>query len=683
MIELKDVSKYYNSNGVVTVALKHVNLKLNKNEIVAITGESGSGKSTLLNIITGMDNYDEGEIYFKGNETSYFNNDDMDNFRKKHVGFIFQNYNIIDSYTVLQNVMLPLLINGVNKKEAKEKALALIEKVGLSQKIKNRGSKLSGGEKQRVIIARALASDCDILACDEPTGNLDSKTGKEIIDLIQSVAKDKLVLIVTHNYDEVKDIASRKLVVADGEIIKDEVLVETNEDEGVILNLDNKPTPKKTLGLLTKFNILATPRKTILITLIFLAISLILYAIPQSIYYTIYKSYETYSYHSYPVNMDNYLVAYDSDGLDEDVINKIDGDVAYNPILEYELFNFIIPNSDMYYQVNYATYDIPYQLIDGVIGDDVNDAILIFPEGNDIYYNFLTKAKIYNEFGIAKNLKITGIAKSKNVTNLVLKTKTDISDFLSVNLKQKAFKAYFNNKEIKVVLDGSINKAILNYSENYLPEELKLSFNIGGAYPLSVDYELKKNDFNREMSLSISPDYIENIEFEKYEARIIANDINQAKKILSDANISYIHPATAGPRNQMVNLMLLIYVILLIGPIIIFYIMSYFVLSRVYLSKKKEYAIMRTMGICKNDMKKMIVIEMLAFGSISALFIYLVTTLMGFTIPYSGFAMFTYLNPIVSIAFFAVIFIFSYSLAKRFNKKLFLNTGIKTLKEEE
>lgn len=226
MLELKNVSKYYNANGITNLGLRNISLKLNKNEIVAITGDSGCGKSTLLNVIAKNDLFDDGEIYYKGNETSYFSISDMDDFRKNKVGFIYQSYNIIDSYTVLENVMLPLLLNGIKKNEARIKALSLIERVGLKGKEKNRGSKLSGGEKQRCVIARALASDCEILACDEPTGNLDSKTGKEIIELIKSIAKDKLVLIVTHDYSLVSNIATRKIKMADGEIIEDQIFKE-------------------------------------------------------------------------------------------------------------------------------------------------------------------------------------------------------------------------------------------------------------------------------------------------------------------------------------------------------------------------------------------------------------------------------------------------------------------------
>ena len=188
MLELKNLSKYYNTANIVTIGLKKINLKLDKNEIVAITGESGSGKSTLLNVICGVDTYEDGEMYFNGNETSYFNQDDLDQYRQNNVAFISQNYNIIDSYTALENVMVPLLVKGCTKKDAQKRAFELLKEVGLEKRIKTKGVKLSGGEKQRCVIARALATDCKILACDEPTGNLDKKIGDQIIDLIHKVS---------------------------------------------------------------------------------------------------------------------------------------------------------------------------------------------------------------------------------------------------------------------------------------------------------------------------------------------------------------------------------------------------------------------------------------------------------------------------------------------------------------
>ena len=156
MIELKNVSKFYNDNNIVTVGLRNISLKLNKGEFVAITGDSGSGKSTLLNVISCIDTYDEGEILYYGNETFYFNQNDSDTFRKNNVSFIFQKYNIVDSYTVLQNVMLPLLIKGKTEEEAKAKALEIIKRVGLEHRASNKGSKLSGGENNVALLQELL-----------------------------------------------------------------------------------------------------------------------------------------------------------------------------------------------------------------------------------------------------------------------------------------------------------------------------------------------------------------------------------------------------------------------------------------------------------------------------------------------------------------------------------------------
>ena len=245
MIELKNVSKFYSDNNNVTVGLRNVSIKLNKGEFVAITGDSGSGKSTLLNVISSIDTYDEGEIFYYGNETFYFNQNDSDVFRKNNVSFIFQKYNIVDSYTVLQNVMLPLLIKGKTEDEAKTKALEIIKRVGLEHRVNNKGAKLSGGEKQRCVIARALATDAPILACDEPTGNLDKKTSEEIIKLIKEVSNDKLVLIVTHDYESIKDICTRKIKLSDGEIIEDITFkVGVEEEKKDLLLVDSKPKTK-------------------------------------------------------------------------------------------------------------------------------------------------------------------------------------------------------------------------------------------------------------------------------------------------------------------------------------------------------------------------------------------------------------------------------------------------------
>ena len=174
MLKLENLSKYYYSSSSVTCALRKINLEFNVGEFIAITGESGSGKTTLLNIISGLDSYEDGELYYNNKKTSYFDDSDWENYRKDQIAFIFQNYNLIDSYSVLENVMVTYIIEGRSYKEAKRKAKELLKFVGLDKDVHKKATKLSGGQKQRLAIARALAKDSQIIVADEPTGNLDN-----------------------------------------------------------------------------------------------------------------------------------------------------------------------------------------------------------------------------------------------------------------------------------------------------------------------------------------------------------------------------------------------------------------------------------------------------------------------------------------------------------------------------
>ncbi|MBO4983092.1 MAG: ATP-binding cassette domain-containing protein [Clostridia bacterium] len=223
LLKLQDLGKIYVSDGNVTVGIRGVNLSFERGEFVAVTGKSGSGKSTLLNVISGMDSYEEGEMYIEGQTTSHYLQPEWEQYREKYISFIFQDYNIIESFTVLQNVELALM-HIEDKKERRNRAIELISRVGLNSHINHKGSKLSGGQKQRTVIARALAKDSPIILADEPTGNLDSATSKEIIELLKEVSKDKLLIVVTHNFDEVCEHATRHIRVFDGAIESDHTI---------------------------------------------------------------------------------------------------------------------------------------------------------------------------------------------------------------------------------------------------------------------------------------------------------------------------------------------------------------------------------------------------------------------------------------------------------------------------
>lgn len=223
LLSLQNIGKIYNSNDILTIGIRGVNLDFDYNEFVTIEGESGSGKSTLLNVIGANDTYEEGELYFNGLETSHYSEGEWEKYREKNIATVFQDFNIIENLTVLENVELALLRID-DKKERRRIAAELIEKVGLAKQSKQRGSKLSGGEKQRTVIARALAKDSPIILADEPTGNLDVKSSREVAKLLKDVSKDKLVIVVTHNPEFFNEYATRKIVVYDGHIQEDRVI---------------------------------------------------------------------------------------------------------------------------------------------------------------------------------------------------------------------------------------------------------------------------------------------------------------------------------------------------------------------------------------------------------------------------------------------------------------------------
>lgn len=282
MIELKDVTKYYSSDTSVAMALRNINLEFHKGEFVVITGKSGSGKSTLLNVISGMDTYEEGEMYFNGMETSYYDKKDWEDYRRENISFIYQSYNLIDSYTALENVETVMRIeNGKERRrERKKRALEILDQVGLKKRARHKAVHLSSGQKQRLGIARALAKDTDIIIADEPTGNLDVENGVAVMKMLYELSRDKLVIVVTHNFEQVQDFATRKIRLFDGEVAEDILLnpqQERKEETGQ-KTTEKKRTEKKhgewfqAVGFVHK-NRMAQPHRSIFLFLLLLVIT--------------------------------------------------------------------------------------------------------------------------------------------------------------------------------------------------------------------------------------------------------------------------------------------------------------------------------------------------------------------------------------------------------------------------
>ena len=265
MLELKKIKKSYTTGDFNQIALKEASVTFRTTEFVAILGPSGSGKTTLLNIVGGLDRYDSGDLVINGKSTKQFNDADWDAYRNNCVGFVFQSYNLIGHISVLQNVEMCMTLSGVGRDEKKKRALKALEKVGLKEHSHKKPNQLSGGQMQRVAIARALVNDPDIILADEPTGALDSKTSVQIMELIKEIAKDKLVIMVTHNSELANEYANSIIKLKDGEVEADSNKIKTTE------KIDDKFSIKRTaMGFLSalslSFNNIKTKKGRTLLT---------------------------------------------------------------------------------------------------------------------------------------------------------------------------------------------------------------------------------------------------------------------------------------------------------------------------------------------------------------------------------------------------------------------------------
>lgn len=267
MLQLQHIYKSYTTGDFTQVALNDISVSFRDNEFVAILGPSGSGKTTLLNIVGGLDHYDYGDLIIDGISTKEYKDHDWDTFRNNRVGFVFQSYNLIPHQTILANVELALTLSGVSKEERQERAKKALEEVGLGEHVNKKPSQLSGGQMQRVAIARALINDPEILLADEPTGALDSKTSVQIMDLLTEIAKDRLVVMVTHNPELAEQYATRIVNLTDGVITSDTDPYEPTEEE---MRLSDKPIRKTRMSFLTalglSFNNLMTKKGRTIMT---------------------------------------------------------------------------------------------------------------------------------------------------------------------------------------------------------------------------------------------------------------------------------------------------------------------------------------------------------------------------------------------------------------------------------
>ena len=503
MLQIKNVKKSYITGTLIQHALKGVSLDFRKNEFVAILGPSGSGKTTLLNIIGGLDRYDEGDLVINNKSTKKFKDTEWDAYRNNCIGFIFQSYNLISHITVLENVEMGMTLSGVSAKKRRKKALEVLDRVGLKEHAHKKPNQLSGGQMQRVAIARALANDPDIILADEPTGALDSKTSVQIMELISEIAKDKLVIMVTHNPDLAKNYTTRIIELKDGELISDSNPIKEEEKNNKKFNIKKTAMNFRT-ALNLSFNNIKTKKGRTLLTAFASSIGIIgialILALSNGFDIQIDK-FERNTLSSLPI-----IISEQSMELTEEKMAEINNDTT-SDLESYSSEEYIYPTkpaTETFMHTNLFDKDyidyiekIDNNLISGisytratalnVIGN-VNGKYMQVPTSMGVFVSIPRKLDESSTNGVIEdNYDILAgrIPENKNEIILVVDSKNRISTGIL---------SYFNldASEEKIKFDDILNK------------ELKLVLNndyykqVGDFYTLNTNYEELYNSENSE-----------------------------------------------------------------------------------------------------------------------------------------------------------------------------------------
>ncbi len=733
VIKLVNVSKYYNSNDVIALGLRKVSLELGLNEFVAIVGESGSGKTTLLNVISGMDTYEDGEMYINGEETSYFSLNDMENYRKKYIAFVFQDYNLIDSYTVLQNVEAPLILSGYPKNKVKKRALEIIKKVGLEKHIKHKATKLSGGQKQRVVIARALAKDCPIIAADEPTGNLDSASAKQIIELLAEIAKERLVVMVTHDFSQVENYATRKIRIYDGEVVEDKELVKTNKLS--LPKLDDKEykMPFSSSLKLSLRNLFSVPKKTFLMFLVFTFFSIFIGLVYGGYVLSSIETSYSYNQHFNYTNPDRLVVkkannqpfldtdleqllgvskvkdVIDSDyvldvsrtmrtlGIDSDYFSvsflpiSLLGDRAMlygiMPSLDYEVVlaaeAYILEDEDKLIGQNiteaYGWYDSNMTLkISGIISNE------IIPGNENYYRNFaFVGDKLWDE--LAKNTYLRNYAEvflliaGERVQ--LLNNNLTIDESLEAN-QIRANIMYYNYSDCQT--DTCVSNTKLSISDYYVKQTIDVEFTLTSS-------------LGQDQNIHISQELYDEIFYDEiYQVSVITTDdinvdgvVRNISRIREGLSFKYkvVYPYDSAYSNEFEGILLLI---ANIGMIFLIFItltgstlITYVIFKMIINTKMHDYTIFRTIGANQKVIKRFIYFENLYIVMMSFIVFVIASIAIPNNLPeYSVFRAFKVFDFGKYLVYLSLLIMMSLFISRRYCNRIFSGSVSKTLKTD-
>lgn len=735
MLKLKNVSKFYYNKGVVASGFSKINLELNIGEFVVITGESGSGKSTLLNVISGLDTYEEGEMYINGEETSYYNENDFEDYRKKYIANIFQNFNLINSYTVYQNLELMFILNDI-KDNIDIRINELLDKVGLTNYKNTKVSKLSGGQKQRVAIARALAKDTPIIVADEPTGNIDSKSAKEIMKLLYEISTDKLVIIVTHNYEQVEKYATRKIRMHDGKILEDIVIEKNDKKEYEEKDYGNpKLIDKIKLAFRNTFNII--PK----FLLLFLVYFLLCIAVIGEYTSSLKSNYDFsgFGYNSYfNDTRDNRLVVKKKDGsiISEDdfkylsnikeVKSVVKEDVLLDDVMvlsddkDFNIFANVLSlkefdgNLDVgrmpknkdevivytykyyYSEDNTEFFDKELILSDSASGNNMLDYKVKIVGMKYLEEYTTTSPKIYVTDEIIDDI-------SKGINKL--KSRVDIT------INGKLFKSneYYNEYDIYPNDNVSEGKVFVPEILSYVCKEYNctnndVNINISNIYysdkkDLVVSKVFSKNNFEKITGLKEydkysnaifmnKDDYYSLYDKEPYQSSIFVNNVKKIGEItkeLESNGYKVLHiKDTLIDFSEELRIFTNLFKIIGIGiALVALFFISYFVIKIILKSRNVYYSTVRILGASKKDVKDLISYELNIVLDIAYLIIVVLSILVHTNVLKWNYIkdLFEYLKVYDYIFLYIILFIMSYLISNRYAKSLFKKSAMTTYRE--
>lgn len=731
MLKLENVSKIYYTNGIVATGISKVNLELNIGEFVVITGESGSGKSTLLNVISGIDSYEEGEMYINGKETSHYTEKDFEEYRKKYIANIFQSFNLINSYTVYQNVELVLLLNGYKRRQIKKKVLDIIDKVGLTKFKNTKVSKLSGGQKQRVAIARAIVKDTPIIVADEPTGNLDTKSAYEIIELLKNVAKDKLVVIVTHNIEQVEKYATRIIKMHDGRMIQNTEIKNINEDSKITqASGKNITIPNQyRLGIRNTFNIFS---KFILLFIVFTFMS-VAFLSEYSAFKLVEHSTEEnngYSANLRDISKERILInKQNREPFTEDDYNKIKQLSNIDYIVEDDISldtEFILRNDTL----NTYGYIKDINNFEGNIDigrmPENDDEIILKANKDDYTITQMLDETLNSEFSLQKSYREGDTIRTVKIVGIQYNENNTIYDrtFYVSNEVKKVVRSYVHNQysDMKTLLNDKYVQYNIETSENVEPgtaivnDDLKYQFKNNKIINQNINISVSNIYYEDNIDLTITKTFTKSnlkkltgyTDYSYYQNAIIINpdDYNslydkpsyQSSVYVKDASIidqtmSELENLGLKPKkatdfkveyeneSQIVKIFKVVVTIFVI--IVVFFI-SYLIISIILKSRNIYYTTLRMLGATSKSTRKILNIELFINSTLS----YLMVLTFGYLVKQDIIKiefianLIKYITLNECILMYLILFVVTQLIARKFAKKIFKSSAMNRYNEE-